>query len=114
LCFMFLLLSPPPTPPPPPHSPLFVGNTNGLSLFLDAHALASITENPEAKANFDSQMTKIPTSLATMFFRHFGDANDLGTLDPFQFPECDASADPNDSDPSDLVNAVIFGRWELY
>jgi hypothetical protein len=50
----------------------------------------------------------------TMLDRFSGGTNDPLTLDPFQFPECDVSADINDIDPSDFVNALAFGRLGNY
>jgi hypothetical protein len=90
-----------------------VGNTNGLSLFLDAYALAFIAEDPEAKAKFDSQMVKTSRSMLTIFSRFAGRTAEFATLDSFQFPECNASADPKDIAHSEEMNAFVFGRWGL-
>jgi hypothetical protein len=75
--------------------------------------LASIAKDPVAQANFDKAMMSSVRTLESNTDKLFGQSRSPGypDLHPFTFPECDISADAESIDPSDEINALIFGRY---
>ena len=83
--------------------------------------LASIAKDPESKANFDEQMMKAAENLLSVIQNTMLKGQDWWptvapeqALQPWTFPECDISADPDSIEPSETVNAFLFGRTPNY
>jgi hypothetical protein len=79
--------------------------------------LASIAEDPKSKAHFDEQMLKGAEALLSVIQNTLLKGVDWWpTIAPEQvlyqwtFPECDVSADPDSIEPSETVNAFLFGK----
>ncbi len=103
-----------------PHSSILVcGITN---VFPVSSCLASIAEDPKSKANFDEQMLKGAESFLSVIQNTMlksADwwptvASEQAMQQKITFPECDVSADPDSIEPSETVNAFLFGRTPNY
>jgi hypothetical protein len=89
--------------------------------FPVSSCLASITKDPEFKANFDEQMLKGAENFLSVIQNTMLKGEDWWptvaleqALQQVQFPKCDLSADADDIEPSETVNAFLFGRTVNY
>ncbi len=88
---------------------------------LASSCLASIAEDPKSKANFNEQMLKGAENYLSVIQNTMLKGEDWWpTVAPEQalqqvtFPECDVSADADSIEPSETVNAFVFGRFPDY
>jgi hypothetical protein len=98
---------------------LVCGIANIISYFH--RALASIAKDPESKSKFDEQMMKSAENLLNVIQNTWLKGADWWpiiapeqVLHQWTFPECDVSADPDSIEPSETVNAFLFGRTPNY
>jgi hypothetical protein len=75
-----------------------------------------MAKDPEFKAYFDEEMLKFAESYLFVIQTILGDVDWWPTVaqDQLTFPKCDISADPDSIEPSETVNALLFGRFPDY